>query len=168
DANRCEQTDKGKPDLLVLEDHAVILEIIEQTLIAEAFHVMAGDVVDGLGSVIKSEQSAIYKFADAGFEAGIVVSILAQNHVSQNAFEVLIPQAVKAVLLQQSHGNRQLLAYDQEALVGTAGGSLRGLPTIAPESSRIVFELLHEVVVHDVVDAVHADSINSEIQHPAS
>src|SRR5207248_6805246 len=36
DANRCEQTDKGKPDLLVLEDHAVILEIVEQTLIAEA------------------------------------------------------------------------------------------------------------------------------------
>src|SRR5581483_2655400 len=106
-------------------------------------------------------------FSHTPFKAGFIVIIPAENNVAQNTLEILVPETIQPFLLQKRHRNREFLAHDKEALIGASGTALRRLPALPPEIPGIVLELLHEIVIHDVVDAIHPNAINFEIQHPA-
>src|SRR5690348_3903751 len=82
---RGEQTNEGQLDLLFLESDTIVLQIIKQTLVTEPLHVVAGDVVDRLSTVVVTEQTAVDQFAHAPLKTSFIVVILSQNHIPQNA-----------------------------------------------------------------------------------
>jgi hypothetical protein len=115
---------------------------------------------------LKPSKRQSISLRNAPFEARFSVRILSEDYVTQYAFEILVPQAIQSILLEQRHGHGQFLAHYQEALLRSRTAVLSSFPALAPKLAGIVLKLLDEVVIHDVVDAIHADSIDMEVQHP--
>src|SRR5262245_28181252 len=80
--------------------------------------------------------------------------------------EALVPEAVEPALcwigIDQAERLGQLLADDEEPLVGAAGREAGAIELAGRRG-----ELAHEVPVLDVLDAVQAEAVDMEVLHPA-
>ena len=96
---------------------AVVVEEVVQPLVAEPLDVVAADVVHRLRPVAEADQPAVDQLADRPLEARLLVVVAPEDGVADHPLEVLVPEAVQAVLAEQVERDRQLLADHEERVV---------------------------------------------------
>src|SRR5207302_1413418 len=126
---------------------------------------MRSDIIDALSKIGKAEIATINSIADSPFEV-LSISILPQNRGANACPKAVIPESIQTLLREKLVWKRQFLTNNEKALVSASGSKTSLQPALVPKIAGAIFILAYEVPVGNILDAIHADTIDTKIAHP--
>src|SRR5262245_1106892 len=92
DTDGRQQADKSQLDALFGKKDSVVLQKVEEPLIAEAPDVMRAKIVHRLCSVAKPQDATVNHLAHRPFKTRLFLAVLSENRRAHHSLELFIPE----------------------------------------------------------------------------